>query len=593
MDFLAIDTEAHPFAPGNMTPPIVCATWATADAREGIVTGSDARDRWGRFVAHARQHSLRVVGHNIAHDAACMIGNWGAAEQHAVWDLYNTGLVRDTLLEQRLLDIAEGQWRQRYGLAALAHDHKIADLDKDTCRLGYDAMVTAKLHTTHRALVPPNYDAFDEESARQACYGFALQLTSACGICVDGEQVERLRKEQTARIEAALRIARQHGLVRSNGTRDNAAVAALIQSTHPHADRLPKTDGGKTQATAEIMEECNHPGLSALADFQAAQKLISTYLEPLGEAAAKGVPVHASYETLGADSGRTSSHSPNIQNQPRLMGLRECFVPRPGNVFVFCDFDSQELRTLAQATKAICGKSSLMLEYERNPDFDPHTQFAARLMGITDADALARKKAGDKDVLAWRQRAKAANFGFPGGMGADKFRSYARGYGLTLSEADTKALRDGWFAVRPEMRDYFAHVSSATRMGSAQARQLFSGRLRGGCGYTELANTYFQGLAADASKSALWEVVRRCFDDRLRSPLLGAVPIVFIHDEIGLECPEECCHEVGRELERVMVEAMQELTPDVPARASACAMRRWSKAAKPTYEKGRLIPWQS
>jgi DNA polymerase I-like protein with 3'-5' exonuclease and polymerase domains len=127
--------------------------------------------------------------------------------------------------------------------------------------------------------------------------------------------------------------------------------------------------------------------------------------------------------------------------------------------------------------------------------------------------------------------------------------------------------------------------------GEGDIIQLRSGRKRGLCRYTVAANTYFQGLAADASKLALWWVTRACYTDR-NSPLFGCRPVIFLHDEIIMEAPESYAHLAATELERVMVKAMQVFVPDVPCRATAALMRRWAKEAEPAYINGKLVPYE-
>jgi hypothetical protein len=184
------------------------------------------------------------------------------------------------------------------------------------------------------------------------------------------------------------------------------------------------------------------------------------------------------------------------------------------------------------------------------------------------------------------------NFGYPGGMGASKFVQYAQGYGINLSEAESQELRDHWFEQWPEMRGYFKHVESL--VGSADVGWQTipqSGFVRGNCGYCDAANGYFQTLAAHASKAALFAACKRAYCDR-NSMLYGSRPVVFVHDEVIMETPEEAGHEAAKELEQVMVEAMQRWTPDVPAAASATLMRRWSKGAEQVYDGERLVAWE-
>jgi hypothetical protein len=54
-----------------------------------------------------------------------------------------------------------------------------------------------------------------------------------------------------------------------------------------------------------------------------------------------------------------------------------------------------------------------------------------------------------------RQRAKAINFGKPGGMGNARLQSYAKsGYGVELDEDEVEAFSESWFGLFPEMRDF-------------------------------------------------------------------------------------------------------------------------------------------
>ena len=77
------------------------------------------------------------------------------------------------------------------------------------------------------------------------------------------------------------------------------------------------------------------------------------------------------------------------------------------------------------------------------------------------------------------------------------------------------------------------------------------------------------------------------------SALYGCRPVVFVHDEIIVEAPEEYAHEAAVETDRVMCEAMQEVTPHVPARASPALMRNWSKKADAVFDAdGRYIAWE-
>lgn len=295
---------------------------------------------------------------------------------------------------------------------------------------------------------------------------------------------------------------------------------------------------------------------------------------------------------------------PNLQNLPRGKKdkdgtwhghahlVREAFVPRAGNYFVFCDYDSLEVRALGQVLYETVGGTTLKEAYSANPNFDPHTRFAATIMGISETDALAKKKAKDPELANYRQNAKAAVFGYPGGMGPKKMRDYAfKAYGITMSEGEARALRENYFRWLPEIKVYHDRIARAVEAGPIQITQLRSDRKRGGVGFSDCANGYFQGLAADGAKKALWEVARGCYVTKT-SPLYGCRPVAFIHDEIGIEAPIGQHHEAAVELERVMNEAMSWALPDVPATSSPAVCERWYKGADAVMENGRYVPWR-
>jgi DNA polymerase I-like protein with 3'-5' exonuclease and polymerase domains len=141
------------------------------------------------------------------------------------------------------------------------------------------------------------------------------------------------------------------------------------------------------------------------------------------------------------------------------------------------------------------------------------------------------------------------------------------------------------------MRRYFDYIGKLVEMPGAKITQLRSGRIRGDVGYTDGCNTLFQGLGADAAKSALFDVCRACYADP-RSPLWDCRPVNFVHDEIIAEAPEHRAAEAAEELSRIMVATARRWLPDVRITAEPVLARRWSKNAESVRDaSGRLIPW--
>lgn len=144
--------------------------------------------------------------------------------------------------------------------------------------------------------------------------------------------------------------------------------------------------------------------------------------------------VHPSYRVM-VRTGRTSCKEPNIQQLPRSGHVRDMFIPSPGHVFLACDYSYIELVTLAAVCERMYGFSNLGRAIRQG--YDPHEYTASQLAGIP-IDVFRTRK-GTDDYANWRQRAKAVNFGIPGGLSAQTLTAYARltyGVDMTLEEAE-------------------------------------------------------------------------------------------------------------------------------------------------------------
>lgn len=372
-------------------------------------------------------------------------------------------------------------------------------------------------------------------------------------------------------------------------TKDMGRLKAWVQ--HAYHNDAPVTKTGQVSTETEVLETSGEPVLEEYAKYLSYIKLRDTYLPILefGLAGALTSSPHVLRET-----GRTSWKDPNFQNPPRAPGYRECYVPRPGKVFASVDYSVEELCCLAQVCLWFFGHSRMAEVINAGQDI--HLWFAANIIGISYEEALARLKGKDEAAEAhvkfMRQLAKVGDFGIPGGMGARALAEYATGYGVTMSLDEAADLIKKFKAAFPEMAEYFKMVGKAVENGNIDVTQFVSKRIRGGCGYTVTCNTYFQGLAADIAKCAMWRLTKACYLNT-ESPLYGCRVWNFVHDEFLLEGPEGTAHLWAPEVSRIMVQAAKEYTPDVAHAAPPAIMRRWYKGAEPVYDdQGRLVPWE-
>ena len=614
-----IDFETWPTAPGLKAPPIVCMSWKSdGDAASSLALWHDAKPILIGMLRQAARGEAVVVSHFIGFDASCAIADNDLELGRLIWAALAADGVECTMEREKLLDIEKGEFRKSKGKSPYSLDSiaqrrlGMPPMDKgaDSWRMRYKELAGTPIELwPERARVYALNDSdvgkavYDDQEremyARRrhpptryidARMSVALYLTGAWGTRVDKQRATALLNDLRAKMAQLRQRLIAAGLMRYKEstlplfssivvptTKDEAAIRAAVESTWPRAlGDVPRTDAtsrhprGQIKTDKDTIDMCTHPALQALVTHNKLEKTATTYVEAMVEAA--GDTIHAGYNAL-VSSGRTSSYGFNMQNLPRKAGIRECMVARPGRVIAASDFSSQEVRTLAEQQEAILGRSRLAAMFRRDPKYDPHTDFA----GFT----------GGK-----RQHAKIAVFGIPGGMGVKGLIRYAKGYDVHWSPEFAAQIKKQYLTWIPEMDDYFAWVRNVVGNDRGDLVMPQSGMMMGGVKYTEACNRLFQTLAAHASKDAHFQVVRRCFDDTLGSPLIGSRPWAFIHDEPIVECPEEATDEVCPEMERVMVEAMQPWVPHVPCLASATAQRRWSKDGEHTYDtRGRIVPW--
>jgi hypothetical protein len=597
-----------------------------------------------------------IAAHNGPYDFAVLLRHRPDAWP-VVIDAFEAGVIHDTMTAEWLIDTAKGllrmeldeetgeykytksysleaiaisrlrimpfkdQWRMRY---AELYDTPLECWPEDAARYPQDDARNTFLVAEHQrmeaALMLPHDPLAADLSAQCRAY-LALHLASAWGMAIDPaaakdldrrlhEECERLADSGLVEAGLLLRQVRGKSIGKLNRKLEPLRQRVLEDFAKRGAE-VPLTDGGKNgdakqiKCSSDVLASCDDPLLKIMSEYLHAQKMLgySERLLSLGRG-----PLHPRY--AWATTGRTtcsggkkrkgSVYALNVQNFPRKMpgtlegqsGVRECSVARDGHVFSSTDFAGLELCTWAQVLTWMIGPSQLAAAI--NGGQDVHTRMAANLLGVEYEDALALIAAKDPRAKDARQIAKVLNFGLPGGMGALKFVMYAKAQGLNISEEQARKLKADWLKTWPEARAYFKLIGDLVGDGSSTITQLTSERVRGDVGYTDACNSFFQGLAADGAKAALWQIMVECYDERKKSVLLGSRVVAFIHDEYLCEHPEEIAAEAAKRVGEIAVKVMSEWCPDVKIKAEPALMERWSKSAgDPVYDKsGRLIPWE-
>jgi DNA polymerase-1 len=638
---IVLDTETELFGPGRQFPPLVCVQTKTPEAGGFRLTlWSEARP----IVVQALADPL-LVGHYIAYDMGVTCAQWPDLIP-LVFQAYREDRVSDTGIREKLIEIRKGnyQWLQKtkkkgkpgpFSLQQVAKRRLGQDIAKgeDTWRLRYDELKYTPVHAWpseavayaledvripellwhSQAAEDPGPDEF-----RQSRADFWLALTSAWGLIADPAKVDALEHFIREEISEHEDLLKREGLIIPENTREARAFAALRPEDRPRfqaakgwkrAAKLaqaralatnaewPRTDPSKThpeglpQLSEEICEACTDPVLQSYGLFSSRATVLSKDVPLLRRSI-----VHSRYDL--ADSGRSTSYDPNVQNFKVIeygpkdgpkFGIRECFRPRPGYIYVSADFGGLELCTFAQACLDLFGFSR-MAELI-NAGLDCHLEIARSILGISYEEAKARKK--ELPVHLARQTGKVANFGIPGGLGVNALVEYAWGnYRVRLSEAEARRLKEVWFRSYPEGRPFFEYWGRLTESGSGSYTLPRSGRTRGRMRFTQASNNSFQGPGADIAKATGWAIAELCYVPSWRSALYGSRIVLFGHDEFLLESPECIAPECGEALSEVMTSTADQWLPGVKIKAEPQLHYIWTKSAETRRdESGRLIPW--
>lgn len=621
--FVALDLETRLIDAGRLDPDVVCMSVCDDQFEPELFSHLEAEPVVAELLANP---DVVIVGANIAYDFGCLLREYPQL-RNAIFAAYRAGRVLDCQLAQRLVDISFGELdgtynhhgvyvKHYYSLAALHERWGLGALAKEgTWRLRYGELrgmtveqypADAKKYALDDAAATlrvwmHQHEAYGyllKDLAAQARAALALHLQSIKGIHTDERACREYLDEVKAEIERHKETLLKHGLLRSNGSRDTKKAQEFMTLACERAGIDPKlTEAGKICMDAEACRDVNDPVMKAYSAFVSAKNTVQrTEKLALGSGA---VPLQTRY-TVVLNNGRSSSSEPsapmvgqNLQNVNAGSRMRHVFKARPGFVFCATDFSGAELHSFSQAELWLTGKSAMGAAL--NEERDLHCHLAAALLGCPYEEVMANK-AIEKYARA-RKIAKAANFGFLGGMGAKRFREQtnkaAKKPADRISIEQAEELRAVWFDTW-QTQAYFDHIQSVlqTSGGLATIEQFVSGRVRGKIGYTELANTFFSGLTADAFKAALWELTVECYTDE-SSALFGSYPLLAIHDEILSEVPVERAHEAAWRKTEVMLAAYNQYCPDFPVRAVPALSRYWFKKAElVTDDSGRLRCWE-
>ena len=437
----------------------------------------------------------------------------------------------DTMLAGQLLRTSGGS--SRVNLAALAKHYMDEEIAKEEqtsnwqgelneSQLLYAARDAEVLIRLRNVLVKQLYDNGLNTIARiEFLCVHAIAQMEYTGISLDMERWKKLIVQTEKEQENAQTILYEYAgkpLVQRSLFGEDIVLNHNFDSNQ-YILRLLHENGIETNATSKrvLSVYSDHPLIKALTSYRKATKALSSFLYPIPHMIyQKTNRLHPHYGQIGAWSGRMCCGGPNIQQIPRDLNFRACFMAPPGKKLIIADYSQIELRVAAKFS----GDKRMIAAYKNGEDLHSLT---ASLVSDIPVDSVTKEL---------RQAAKAVNFGLIFGMGAAGLQEYAQqSYGVEMTLEQATNFRSNFFKAYPGIAEWHRYI----KKNKPVEERTLSGRkfiFDENSGMSGRYNTPVQGTAADIVKAALGTLVIKIRGTNIKI-------IAAVHDEILLESNEE------------------------------------------------------
>jgi len=506
------------------------------------VAGVDAQLPWEQVRAALQplfdDPTRRLIAHNANYDLL-VLRRHGLPIAAVAWD---------TMIAEWLLDPTS----RNLGLKGLAQARlgwtmtEIEELiGKGKGQITMDAVPVAQVAPYAAAdadatlrLVPLQARELEEKNLARLFHEIEMPLIpvltdmEAVGVALDTEILAAISRELEERLAALQEQIYQWVGYSFNINSTQQLSDALFGKLGLPTRGLRKTASGHYSTAADVLEGLRgqHPVIEIILEHRALEKLRSTYVDALPQLVNPETGrLHTDYNQTGAETGRISSSSPNLQNIPirteEGRRIRKAFIAQPGWLLLAADYSQIELRILAHVSQ----DPTMLAAFARGEDI--HASTAAKVYGVPL----------DQVTPDQRRVAKAVNFGLMYGQGA---YGLAQQTGMTPEQA--ARFIETYFQTYPTVKRY---LDDTRRQAAAQGYvETLLGRRRP---FPELQNPRtphavraaaeraainapIQGTAADIIKIAMVRLHTALAERKLRSRM-----ILQVHDELVLECPRE------------------------------------------------------
>ena len=392
---------------------------------------------------------------------------------------------------------------------------------------GMDVLLAARLHDVlAKEVADIGLEHLNEFEHR------AQQIVTAMtarGIKVDLPYAHELSEELLAEQTNAERRAAELGVENTNST--NQVSAALLERGLTLTDKTPS---GQLKVDRKILEALDDELAVQVLAAKNASKALTSWVDPLIDAAWNDGRVHCRIRSVAARTGRQSISNPPLQQLPANdHRIRSCIQADDGQSLVAADFDTIEMRVLAVLA-------------------NEETMIQAFADGENLHDTTASRLFGSDFTQEQRRLAKGVGFGLIYGGGVD---TLARQSGISKLEAQSAI--DKFHRAFPRVKRWSNQLTEKVKYGEPLVITGTGRRIPVERDFCYRAVNYsIQSLAADLFKGSLIQLDESGFGDHLLLP---------IHDEVLTQTETENADEFANDLASTM---SGQLGP-VPITASA------------------------
>lgn len=395
-------------------------------------------------------------------------------------------------------------------------------------------------------------------------------------------------------------------------------------------------DKSKPRGTGvAILEKIEHPISQAILEQRGVSKLLTTYIEKLPKIVNPNTGrIHASFNQMGADTGRFSSSDPNLQNIPsHNKDIRKMFKATDDYLMISSDYSAQEPRITAHMSK----DSKMIQAYKEGKDL--YVEVASIAFGLPYQECQEFRPDGTSNPEGKKRRneSKAIVLGVCYGKGVpaiaedlelpvnkaqeifDKIMVSFPGLPKFMKDSEMMATKLGYVETvwgrkrrlpKIQLPPYeFKYIGNApanfdplnfdtevTNEVDATTQLKYTNELNRVYGYGNkkalIDKARKEGIEIKDNGGYIAEATRQCVNSRIQGSaadmskiamiLVGQDPqmkelgfrlLIPVHDELIGEAPKENAELAAKRLSELMVQAASKL--DVPSKCDTEITDRW------------------